>query len=100
MLVHKTCPLSDAPEGEKRRGVYLQGSVSTSFDLFNTPSGQGGVQILLANDYSIGEGGAYITSIECYDCNETVESFPDIESYKLERYLDANPEEYDLMEEA
>lgn len=99
MLVHKTCPLSDAAAGEKRRGVYFHGSVSMSFEAFNTPSGMGGVQIVIANDYSMGEGGAFITSIECYDCSETVESFPDIESYKLERYLDANPEEYDLMEE-
>lgn len=100
MLVHKTCPLSDAPEGEKRRGVYFLGNVSMSFDLTGTPSGMGGVQIGIANDYSLGDGGSYISSIECYDCGKTVNEFVgDIETYKLERVLDIDAEQYDLVEE-
>ena len=100
MLVHKTCVFSDAPEGEKRRGVYFLGSVSMSFELTGTPSGQGGVQIGIANDYSLGDGGSYVTSIECYDCGKTVNEFVgDIETYKLERVLDIDAEQYDLVEE-
>ena len=100
MLVHKTCPLSDAAEGEKRRGVYFLGNVSMSFDLTGTPSGMGGVQIGIANDYSLGDGGSYVTSIECYDCSQTVNEFVgDIETHKLERILDVDAEQYDLMEE-
>lgn len=102
MLVHKSCDLKDVDGRDAvahaRRGVYFHGSVAMSFEPFNTPSGMGGVQIVIANDYSMGEGGAYITSIECYDCGGTVESFPEIESYKLERFLDTDPQEYDLEE--
>lgn len=100
MLVHKTCPLSDAPKGEQRRGVYFLGNVSVSFEATGTPSGMGGVQIGIANDYSLGDGGSYVTSIECYDCGKTVNEFVgDIETYKLERVLDIDAEQYDLVEE-
>jgi hypothetical protein len=71
-----------------------------SFELTGTPSGQGGVQIGIANDYSLGDGGSYVTSIECYDCGKTVNEFVgDIETYKLERVLDVDAEQYDLVEE-
>jgi hypothetical protein len=100
MLIHKTCALSEAPEGEQRRGVYFLGNVSMSFDLTGTPSGMGGVQIGIANDYSLGDGGSYISSIECYDCGKTVNEFvSDIEPYKLERILDVDADQYDLAED-
>jgi hypothetical protein len=70
-----------------------------SFELFNTPSGQGGTQIVIANDYSADQGGSVINSIECYDCGTTVAEFPHgIESYKLERQMDSNPLDLDLEE--
>ena len=100
MLIHKTCALSEAPEGEQRRGVYFLGSISVSFEPFGTPSGLGGVQIGIANDYSLGDGWSCISSIECYDCGKTVNEFVcDIETYKLERVLDIDAEQYDLVEE-
>ena len=99
MLVHKSCDLRDVDGGDHhRRGIYFLGSVSMSFELFNTPRGQGGTQIVIANDYSRGDGGAFIDSIECYDCGQTVDSFPEIEMYKLERILDHNAADYDLEE--
>lgn len=103
MLVHKSCDLRDVDGRDAvanvRRGIYFLGNISVSFEPFNTPSGQGGVQITLANDYSIGEGGGYVSSIECHDCGRTVNEFiGDIETYKLERLLDENPEDYDLEE--
>jgi hypothetical protein len=103
MLVHKSCDLRDLDGRDAaarvRRGIYFHGSVSMSFELFNTPSGQGGTQIVIANDYSIGEGGSFIDSIECYDCGKTIDEFPHgIESYKLERQMDSNPEDLDLEE--
>ena len=102
MLVHKSCDLREVDGRDAvahvRRGVYFLGNTPVSFEIFNTPSGQGGVQIGLANDYSIGEGGGYIDSIECYDCGQTVDSFPEIEMYKLERILDNNAADYDLEE--
>lgn len=99
-MIHKTCALSEAPAGEQRRGVYFLGNVSMSFDLTGTPSGMGGVQIGIANDYSLGDGGSYISSIECYDCGKTVNEFVgDVETYKLERILDVDAEQYDLEEE-
>ncbi len=53
----------------------------------------------IANDYSMGEGGGYISSIECYDCGKSISEFVgDIESYKLERILDERAEDYDLVE--
>lgn len=104
MLVHKSCDLRDVDGRDAamrvRRGIYFLGNIQVSFELYNTPSGQGGVGIALANDYSIGEGGGYISSIECYDCGKTVSEFVgDIESYKLERILDEQPDDYDLVEE-
>ena len=100
MLIHKTCALSEAPAGEQRRGVYFLGSVSVSFEPTGTPGGMGGVQIGIANDYSLGDGGSYISSIECYDCGKTVNEFmSDIEPYKLERILDVDADQYDLKEE-
>lgn len=100
MLIHKTCALSEVPAGEQRRGVYFLGNVSMSFDLTGTPSGMGGVQIRIANDYSLGDGGSYISSIECYDCGKTVNEFVgDIETYRVERVLDVDAEQYDLEEE-
>lgn len=102
MLVHKSCDLRNLDGRDAvakvRRGIFFYGNTPVSFEPFNTPSGQGGVQIVLANDYSIGEGGGYIDSIECYDCGQTIESFPEIEMYKLERILDVSPEDYDLEE--
>ena len=59
----------------------------------------GGVQLGIANDYSMGDGGGYISSSECYDCGKSVsELVGDIESYKLERSLDERAEAYDLVE--
>ena len=100
MLVHKSCDLRDVDGGDHhRRGIYFLGSVSMSFELFNTPSGQGGTQIVIANDYSMGDGGAFVDSIECYDCGKTIDEFPHgLESYKLERQMDSNPEDLDLEE--
>ena len=103
MLVHKSCDLRDVDGRDAvahaRRGVYFLGAVEMSFELFNTPSGQGGTQIVIANDYSIGEGGSVINSIECYDCGQAVAEFPHgIESYKLERQMDSNPLDLDLEE--
>ena len=100
MLVHKSCDLRDVDGGDHhRRGIYFLGSVSMSFELFNTPSGQGGTQIVIANDYSIGEGGSVIHSIECYDCGQAVAEFlHGVESYKLERQMDNNPLDLDLEE--
>lgn len=97
MLVHKSCDLGQV-DGE-RRGIYFLGNVSVSFEAFNTPSGMGGVQIGIANDYSMGDGGAYVSSIECYDCGKSLNEFVgDIESYKLERILDVDFQNYDLEE--
>jgi len=103
MLVHKSCDLRDVESRDAvahaRRGIYFLGSVEMSFELFNTPSGQGGTQIVIANDYSFNEGGAFIHSIECYDCGEAVAEFlHGIESYKLERQMDNNPLDLDLEE--
>ena len=104
MLVHKSCDLRDVDGRDAvahtRRGIYFHGSVSMSFELFNTPSGLGGTQIVIANDYSMGEGGGYISSIECYDCGKSISEFVgDIETHKLERFLDDRAEDYDLVEE-
>jgi len=103
MLIHKSCDLRDLDGRDAaarvRRGIYLLGSISMSFEPVGTPSGQGGVQIVVANDYSIGEGGSFIDSIECYDCGKTIDEFPHgIESYKLERQMDSNPLDLDLEE--
>lgn len=104
MLVHKSCDLRDVDGRDavahRRRGIYFLGNTPVSFEPFNTPSGMGGVQIVIANDYSIGEGGGYIDSIECYDCGKTVVEFPHgIEAYKLERQIDSNPIDMDLEED-
>jgi hypothetical protein len=103
MLVHKSCDLKDVDGRDAaahvRRGIYFLGMVEMSFELFNTPSGQGGTQIVIANDYSFNEGGAFINSIECYDCGNEVAEFPhSIELYKLERQMDSNPLDLDLEE--
>ncbi len=103
MLVHKSCDLRDVDGRDAvahtRRGIYFHGSISMSFEPFGTPSGQGGVQIVVANDYSFGEGGGFISSIECYDCGQTVVEFPnEVELYKLERQMDSNPLDLDLEE--
>ena len=102
MLVHKSCDLQNLDGRDAvarvRRGVYFLGNTPVSFEVFSTPSAVGGIQIAVANDYAIGEGGGYIDSIECYDCGKTVESFPEIEMYKFERILDSSPEDYDLVE--
>jgi len=103
MLIHKSCDLRDVDGRDAamrvRRGIYFLGAVEMSFELFNTPSGQGGTQIVIANDYSIGEGGSFINSIECYDCGQAVAEFTHgIESYKLERQMDSNPLDLDLEE--
>jgi hypothetical protein len=48
----------------------------------------------------LGDGGSYISSIECYDCGKTVNEFVgDIEPYKLERILDVDADQYDLVED-
>ena len=103
MLIHKSCDLRDLDGRDAvahiRRGIYFHGSISMSFEPVGTPTGQGGVQIVVANDYSFGEGGATVDSIECYDCGKTVVEFPHgIESYKLERQMDSNPLDLDLEE--
>ena len=103
MLVHKSCDLRDVDGGDTaahvRRGIYFLGVVEMSFELFNTPSGQGGTQIVIANDYSMNEGGGFINSIQCYDCGDEVAEFPhSIELYKLERQMDSNPLDLDLEE--
>jgi hypothetical protein len=100
MLVHKSCDLGQKPEGVDRRGIYFLGNVSMSFEPFGTPSGMGGMTIGIANDYSMGDGGSYISSIECYDCGKSISEFVgDIESYKLERILDERADDYDLVED-
>ena len=96
-MVHKSCDKSQV-DGD-RRGIYFLGNISVSFEPFNTPSGMGGVQIGIANDYSMGETGGYVSSIECYDCGRSVSEFVgDIETHKLERILDERAEDYDLVE--
>ena len=98
MLVHKSCDLGHV-DGD-RKGIYFLGNISVSFEPFGTPSGLGGVQVGIANDYSMGEGGGYISSIECYDCGKSIIEFVgDIETHKLERFLDDRAEDYDLVEE-
>jgi hypothetical protein len=100
MLVHKSCDLGHKPDGEDRRGIYFLGSISVSFEPFGTPSGMGGMTIGLANDYSMGESGSYISSIECYDCGKSVAEFVgDIQAPKLERILDERADDYDLVED-
>jgi len=99
MLVHKSCDLGHMPSGKDRRGIYFLGEISMSFEPFGTPSGQGGVTIGIANDYSMGQTGGHINSIECYDCGKTVVEFTySIESYKLERQMDNNLLDLDLEE--
>ena len=103
MLIHKSCDLKDLDGRDAamrvRRGIWFSGSIDVSFEPEGTPSGQGGIQIVIANNYSFGEGGSVINSIECYDCGQAVAEFPHgIESYKLERQMDSNPEDLDLEE--
>ena len=103
MLIHKSCDLRDVDGRDAvayvRRGIYFHGSISMSFEPVGTPSGQGGTQIVIANDYSFGEGGGFISLIECYDCGQTVVEFPnEVELYKLERQMDSNPLDLDLEE--
>jgi len=103
MLIHKSCDLKGLDGRDAaarvRRGIWFSGSIDVSFEPEGTPSGQGGVQIVIANNYSFGEGGGFISSIECYDCGTAVAEFPHgIESYKLERQMDSNPLDLDLEE--
>lgn len=99
MLVHKSCDLGDVSAGE-RRGVYALANILVSLDPTNTPSGLGGMQFSIANDYGFDQATPYVGSLECYDCGKTIQSFgiEGIESYKLERILDAEFQNYDLEE--
>jgi hypothetical protein len=101
MLIHKSCDLREKSNDTGRRGIYALADVSVSLDPVGTPSGMGGVQFGIANNYGFGDATPYVNSLECYDCGKTIHEFTNhsIESYKLERILDKDFADYDLAED-